>query len=320
MEPWRLPEPCRRGSDAFCTDLENSCFGGLDLKQFILSLALACLLATTLHAGESIITEGEGYACMGDDKSRKVTETTATFDAKRKATESATTYIRSETHVKDAMLEKDLLLAYANAQVKVLQELMKEWYKEQGLGDCYRVKLRVEVIPDKKAMATNAKKSLDLLDSDPSVPLNIKVWTDKKEYVQGERMKVFVRANKPFYANVVYKQADNSLLQLLPNPYRDQNYFNGGVVYEIPSGDDRFDLEVAAPFGTENITVYASTSPTGSLNVTPTGGVFAIVNKPSEIAISTRGVKFVQKGSGQAVAEFSEATTTANTRAVAAGK
>jgi hypothetical protein len=289
------------------------------LKQFILSLALACLLVSTLHASQSIITEGEGYACMGDDKSRKVTETTATADAKRKATESAATYIQSETHVKDAMLEKDLLSAYANAQVKVLQELMKEWYKEQGLGDCYRVKLKVEVIPDDKAMATNAKKNLDVLDSDPSGPLNIKVWTDKKEYVQGERMKVFIKANKPFYANVVYKQADNSLLQLLPNPYREQNYFNGGVVYEIPSGDDRFDLEVAAPFGTENVTVYASTSPTGSLDVTPTGGVFAIANKPSEIAVSTRGIKFVRKGSAQAVAEFSEATATANTR-VATGK
>lgn len=290
------------------------------MKHFILSLILACLMVTTLHAGQSIITEGEGYACMGDDKSRKTTETSAIADAKRKATESAATYIQAETHIKDAMLEKDLLSAYANAQVKVLQELLKEWYKEQNLGDCYRVKLKVEVIPDEKAKEGNAKKNLELLESDPSGPLAIKVWTDKKEYVQGERMKVFIKANKPFYANVVYKQADNSLLQLLPNPYRDQNYFNGGVVYEIPSGDDRFDLEVAAPFGTENVTVYASTSPTGSLNVKPAGNVFAIVNKVSEIALSTRGVKFVQKGFGQSVAEFAEATATSVTKPTVVGK
>ena len=48
--------------------------------------------------------------------------------------------------------------AYANAQVKVIQELLKKWYKEQGLGDCYRVKLQVEVIPDEKAMIGMAKK------------------------------------------------------------------------------------------------------------------------------------------------------------------
>ena len=290
------------------------------MKQLFLSLILTCLMVSSLHAGQSIIIEGEGYACMGDDKSRKATETTAMADAKRKATESAATYIQAETHIKDAMLEKDLLSAYANAQVKVLQELLKEWYKEQGLGDCYRVKLKVEVIPDEKAMAGNATKNQDLLESDPSGPLAIRVWTDKQEYVKGERMKVFIKANKPFFANVVYKQADNSLLQLLPNPYRDQNYFNGGVVYEIPSGDDRFDLEVSPPYGTENVTVYASTSPTGTLDVKPAGGVFSIANKLSDISTTTRGVKFAQKDSGKSVAEFAEATAMAVTRVTAVGK
>ena len=285
------------------------------MKCIFLSLALTCLMVSTLHAGQSIIIEGEGYACMGDDKSRKATETTAMADAKRKATESAATYIQSETHIKDAMLEKDLLSAYANAQVKVLQELLKEWYKEQGLGDCYRVKLKVEVIPDEKAMAGNAKQNQSLLESDPAGPLAIRVWTDKQEYVTGERMKVYLKANKPFYANVVYKQADNSLLQLLPNPYRDQNYFNGGVVCEIPSGDDRFDLEVSPPYGIENVTVYASTSPTGSLDVTPLGGVFSIVNKLTDVSLTTRGVKFVQKGGGYGIAEFAEATASATTKA-----
>ena len=154
------------------------------MKHFFLSLVLTCLMVSSLHAGQSIIIEGDGYACMGDDKSRKSTETTAMADAKRKATESAATYIQSETHIKDAMLEKDLLSAYANAQVKVLQELLKEWYKEQGLGDCYRVKLKVEVIPDEKAMAGNEKKNQDLLESDPSGLLAIRVWTDKQEYVK----------------------------------------------------------------------------------------------------------------------------------------
>jgi hypothetical protein len=50
-------------------------------------------------------------------------------------------------------------------------------------------------------------------------------------------------------------------VQLLPNSYRAENYFNGGVVYEVPSGNDRFDLEVSPPFGKENIFVYASSSP-----------------------------------------------------------
>lgn len=281
------------------------------MKKILLVLMQLFLMVSTLHAGQSIITECEGYACMGDDKSRKMTETSAMADAKRKAAESAATHIQSETHVKDLVLEKDILSAYSNAQVKVLQELMKEWYKEQGLGDCYKVKIKVEVIPDERAIANSAKKSVEAIEIDPSAPLSIKVWTDKKEYMQGEKMKIFFKANKPFYASIVYKQADNTLLQLLPNPYRDQNYFNGGVLYEIPSGNDRFDLEVAAPFGTESVTVYASTSPTGAIDMTPTAGVYTINNKASEIPNATRGVKLTQKDS---VAEFAETTATAVTK------
>lgn len=291
--------------------------GGPIMKQFILAVILSCLSATTLHAGQSVIIEGDGYACMGDDKSRKVTETSAMADAKRKATESAATYIESETHIKDAMLEKDLLSAYANAQVKVIQELLKEWYKEQGLGDCYRVKLQVEVIPDEKAMLGMAKKGQEALENDPSAPLAVKIWTDRKEYKEGEKMRIYLKGNKPFYGKVLYKQADGSLVQLLPNPYRDHDYFNGGAVYELPSGDDRFDMEVAAPFGLENVTIYAGTERTGNLNVTPAGAVFSVANRPADVHMATRGIKLVQKGEGsgkQAAAEFAEAVAMVTTR------
>jgi hypothetical protein len=54
---------------------------------------------------------------MGDDKTRKQTERGALADAKRKAVEFAATYIKSEIEVKNFMLEKDLMSAYANAEV-----------------------------------------------------------------------------------------------------------------------------------------------------------------------------------------------------------
>jgi len=288
------------------------------MKQIIFSVIFACLMVAQLHASQSIITEGEGYACMGDDKSRKGTETSAMADAKRKATETAATYIESETHIKDAMMEKDLLSAYANAQVKVIQELLKEWYKEQSLGDCYRVKLKVEVIPDEKAMIGLSKKSQNALEGDPAAPLAVKIWTDRKEYKDGEKIRIYLKGNKPFYGKVIYRQADGSLVQLLPNPYRDQDYFNGGTVYELPSGEDRFDMEVTAPFGSENVTAYASTVRTGDLNVALVGAVFSVENRPADVPIATRGVKLVQKGEGsvqQATAEFSEAVAIVITKA-----
>jgi hypothetical protein len=264
-------------------------------------------LTTHLHASQSIITESGGYACMGDDKSRKDTELVAVKDAKRKAAEYAVTHIRTETHVKDSVLEKDLISAYANAEVRVIQELEKQWYKEEGLGECYRVKLKVEVTPDEKALRKVAEKSSA---DDPTGPLSVNVWTDRKEYRQGQQIKIFLKSNKPFYGRVVYKDADGKLVQLLPNPYRTENYFNGGTVYELPGNGDHYDLEVTPPFGSEGVTVYASSAPLGEIETASHGGILEIRTKPQDIASGTRGIKFSAKGSNPstkpAIAEFAE--------------
>lgn len=279
------------------------------MRQLLIAALFLLLFSYPLHASQSIILDTDGYACMGDDKSRKQTEDVAFKDAKRKASESAATYIKAETHLKDAILEKDIISAYTNSQVKVIGEFLKEWYREGSLGDCYRVKLKVEVIPDEKAMKSVAAiKTEELLD-DPAAPLSVKVWSDKAKYGQGEKIRVFVKGNRPFYGRVVYQDASGDLVQILPNPYRKNSYFNGGTVYEIPSADDRFDLEVSPPFGPEKITLFASTAPMGEVNLADAGGVYAIKVKADQLSSGTRGVKFVNKGSGAAsVAEFAESS------------
>lgn len=105
--------------------------------HLLFAVLFLCLLIKPVFAVQSTITESESYACMGDDKSRKQTEQTAMTDAKRKAAESVLTYVKSETRVKDFELEKDLVSAYANASVKVVQEVEKAWYKDASMGDCF---------------------------------------------------------------------------------------------------------------------------------------------------------------------------------------
>jgi hypothetical protein len=102
---------------------------------------------------------------------------------------------------------------------------------------------------------------------------------------------------------------NGELLQLLPNPYRKDHYFNGGVIYEIPSGPDRFEMEVTPPFGPENIIVYASTSPLGEINTAPAGGVYKIKTESEKVGERSRAVSLVQKNPEQKTkaAEFSEA-------------
>jgi len=261
-------------------------------------------MTSNLYAAQSTIKESEGYACMGEDKSKKQTEQSAIADAKRKAIEQVSTYIKSETHVKDFALEKDLTSAYANATVEVIQEIEKGWYKDPALGDCYKIRIKADVIPDEKAMKKVSEETID----DPSAPLSFKVWTDKKEYKYGDRIKIYLKGNKPFYARILYKDVKGEILQLLPNPYRQDNYFNGGAVYEIPSGNDRYELEVSPPFGEESIMVYASVSQLGEINLKAEGSVYLVTTKPKDIGNKTRGVKIVGKGEGkeQPASEFFE--------------
>ncbi|OGW30505.1 MAG: hypothetical protein A2X54_04015 [Nitrospirae bacterium GWF2_44_13] len=272
------------------------------LKIFI-SAILSLFLFSNLYAAQSTIIESEGYACMGEDKSMKETERTAMVDAKDKAAKNAATYIKGETKVKDSQLVKDIIEAYNNATVAVDKVIKKGWYTDPSLGKCYKVKIKANVIPDEKAM----QKVSGVLD-DPSVPLSVKVWTDKKEYREGDKIKIYIKGNKPFYAKVIYKETTGSLIQILPNPYRKDNYFNGGVIYEVPSGNDRFELEVNPPFGEESIAVYTSTSQLGDLDLKEEGGVYQVKTKPKDIGIKTRSVKIkeVTEGKAQQASEFFE--------------
>ena len=282
------------------------------MAKVFIALLLNVLLASNLYAAQSTITESEGYACMGEDKSKKQTEQAAMTDVKKKAIERVSTYIKSETHVKDFELEKDLVSAYANATVKIIQELEKGWYKDAAMGDCYKIKIQAEVMPDEKAMK-KVSEDKQVAD-DPSAPLNVRVWTDKKEYKNGDKIKVYIKGNKPFYARVVYKDAGGSMVQLLPNPFRSNNYFNGGVIYEIPSGEDRFDLEVSPPFGSEGVIVYGSSSQLGEVDLKAFGGMYEIKTKAKDIGDKTRGVIIMEKGGEKkAPAEFSEAAADVKT-------
>jgi hypothetical protein len=138
---------------------------------------------------------------------------------------------------------------------------------------------------------------------DPAMPLAVKVWTDKKQYKNKEQIKIFLKGNKPFYARVLYVNVKGESLQLLPNPSRSDNYFNGGVMYEIPSGNDRFELEVNPPFGEEKIIVYASSTQLGKLNVQTAGDVYEVKTSAKDVGIKTRGIQLKEKEGNSKPAE-----------------
>ncbi len=277
------------------------------MNKVFISLALTAAIVSVAHASQSTIVDSEGYGCMGEDRSRKQTEQAAVADAKKNAVDRAATYISSETRVENFVLQKDVVEAYQHATVKVLEEIEKTWYKDEKLGECCRLKIKAEVRPDEKAIA--AVSGNPETGDDPSAPLSVRVWTDRKEYKAGQKIKVYLRGNKPFFARVIYKDASGGMVQLLPNPFRSDNYFQGGTMYELPTGNDRFELEVSPPFGEESIIVYASSSPLGDIDVRAAQGVYEVRTRDEDVGIKTRGVKLVEKGGsgkGAAPAEFVE--------------
>jgi hypothetical protein len=280
----------------------------------VIFTVMLCLLvySTNLYAIQSTITEAEGYSCAGEDKSRKQTEQDALAEAKRLAVENALSYIKSETKVENFQIEKDVVQAYSNATVKVIEIKERSWYKDERSGDCYKIKFKAEIIPDEKAMTALASKK-EFAD-DPTLPLTVKMWTEKNEYKGKEKIKIFLKGNKPFFARVLYTNVQGESLQLLPNPYRTDNYFNGGVIYEIPSGKDRFDLEVTSPFGEESIIVYASSTELGKINVKPAGAVYKIKTSADDVGVRTRGVQLKEKTDDDNPAEaFYEGRVTVKT-------
>lgn len=282
--------------------------------RILLTLCMFFFLLKPVSAAQSTITLADGSACLGDNRSKKQTEQAALSDAKKRAVEFASTYIKSETEVKNFTVEKDLLAAYAHAEVKIVEELDKAWYKDASSGDCFRVKIKAEVIPDVKAMETLSRNSP--FADDPAAPLKIKAWTDKKEYQAGDKIRVYLRGNKPFYATVLYKDASGGTIQLLPNPYRKENYFNGGTIYEFPSGNDKFDLEVSPPFGEENVIVYAGSAALGEIDVQARGTVYQVKTNVRDLALKTRGVKLMDRAEekGTAASEFFEDMVVVKTR------
>jgi len=266
---------------------------------------LIVTITLLVFAGQSVVIEVSGTSSMGDSKSRRETIDEAKANALKTASENASTFVSSETTIRDYITEKDLVEAFSQAVIRVLEEIQGEWFKDELMGDSYKITLKVEVTP--KDVTVKQEKG-DMMDS-PSAPLTVKLWTEnnRTEFKSGEKVSLYMKGNKPFFAKVIYVQADGTQVQILPNPFRKDNYFEGGAVYTLPSGKDQYDLTVGEPFGSEKIVVYASTSELGDVKVEDAGSVFVVNEKPENTGVLSRGIKLKKKESKSAqAAEFFE--------------
>lgn len=118
--------------------------------------------------------------------------------------------------------------------------------------------------------------------------LRVDVLTNKGKgnqiYVQGESLRLFVRANRECYLRFIYHLADGSQVLLLDNYYLNRDLVN--QVYELP-----YEFECDEPFGVETLQLNAQTEPFEDLNTVREYGYDFITENPSETITKTRGFK-----------------------------
>lgn len=287
--------------------VERTCIAVISVIVFLVA-GVAFAQGPAQFSKQSRIVIVEGEQCIGQEYSRSQAEELAMTKAKKRASERVKTNISSNVEIENGRLLEALVNAYAKASVSILDELEQEW-RDKAKGtftdECYRIKIKAEVVPAPVEDATvAARESL----SDPTAPLMVQVWTSKKTYHLGDTMHFYFRGNKPFYAKAVYVDAEGNQVQI--NPYTRSKYYQGGVTYRVPDANDNFTLKITPPLGKEKLVLYASTQPMQQYEGQAAGNVF-VVQPDTKLGITTRGLTILQgvkeNQSGGGEAEFAEA-------------
>ena len=136
--------------------------------------------------------------------------------------------------------------------------------------------------------------------------LDVRIWTDRKEYEEGKTVTLYLQGNRDFYGKVIQIDAKGAVFQLLPNNYRQISSFEKEKLYQIPDEGDRYQLTVQPPLGTIRFIVHATRLPMSQVNLqSTTGGIFKYRASAKAFGRSVRHV--IPAGEEQGV-EFCEAT------------
>jgi len=256
------------------------------------------------HGQNSYLVRTEGFACLGQKYSRDDARELALANAKKNAVENVVSRVSSETHVVNSELKSSLVSAYAKGQLTVL-ETSGKWKKESSAGhtdDCYHVSITAELIPDYQADSDPRPH----LMNEPKAPLTVSLWTDKSSYHRGEYLNVHLKGNKGFYGVMIYTMADGRQFQILPNPFRQDNYFEGGRVYTLPGPSDQYQMMVSEPVGEESIRLYASKTqlPLDQIQSKSRGPISEVLDSKETMDRRIRGIVLI---SNQPATDFVQA-------------
>jgi hypothetical protein len=134
--------------------------------------------------------------------------------------------------------------------------------------------------------------------------LDIRIGTERREYREGEKVRLSLQGNRDFYARIVRVDALGRVVQLLPNNYRQISVFRKDKRYLLPDEGDRYALTVRPPFGVLRFVVYATRLPMSHVNFKTIGD--GIYEYRSSLKAFARSVRHVIPPGEETLTEFYE--------------
>ena len=90
----------------------------------------------------------------------------------------------------------------------------------------------------------------------------LQVWTERSSYRIGEKLRIYIRAQRECFISVFILNSDGSVTSFLPMLEKRSNYILPGKTYSIPDNSNRpFELPLSGPPGSEYVKVLATTFP-----------------------------------------------------------
>ncbi|GKS65716.1 hypothetical protein YTPLAS72_30200 [Nitrospira sp.] len=236
----------------------------------------ALLILIALHVGLLGMTYAEeierldtvrGTGCyrFGNDEVLAKARLVAMAFAKESAVRSHRAFIESTTRVKHYQIEDDLV---QTVSATLLQEITIETELHKIREICVTLRGKIDPVFVYK-MLTQRLSAIEISREAqkvavPTSPMSgLKVWTNKKDgrFIENDKLIIYVQSDRDAYLKLDYFQADGTVVHLVPNVYREQNFIKGGKTYSFGDDTSQQWFEIKAPYGTETIKAIIGSTP-----------------------------------------------------------
>ncbi len=134
--------------------------------------------------------------------------------------------------------------------------------------------LLLAIVP---VIAIDACADAQTRGNDPDSPpggkiIHLEVTThlgDGQIFEERDPISFLVSSDLDAYLLLIYQDAANNLIQLLPNALSGKNYFLAGDFVSVPGENSQFSFTVSPPFGIETLYAFASSQPFPALSGNP---------------------------------------------------